>query len=380
MRFGKYASLLGLASHETNAPTPSSISASTFSSQSSDSPTFSQNHHSHHHHHHHHSTSLHPTQSAYLVQAEMKEKAISRMGQQILAAENEKKAKRDVNHRPLIITNHLEDETIYPAYSSVEQSGGFKLSPGKSHTELLPAGTLTMFRSWIRRGCTEGPGDNDLTCLTGDCGGKLVCNSWGDYNCGTLAENACFPNSEPPSMFPDISMVQGYTPLPITFSMDGCNTIMSCDPSSIECPSNMQVKDENGKVLTCACGSDDWNNLLQECPNSPPLSDTQKALQALCSNVYAFAENNDAQKYCPYSDNNAMRIDIGNKDKLTTNQETQSATPNDTPATPNAMNQEVIGGQTTNPPSTTTAPPVWGPDSPEWSEWIGTYKWEGTKQ
>jgi hypothetical protein len=316
---------------------------------------------------------LHPTQKAYLAQAKAKRAAIEKMGQQILMEQQKTKRSFDANHRPLIITNHLQDETVYPAYSSVEQSGGFKIGPGQSHTELLPAGQLTMFRSWIRRGCTEGPGENELHCLTGDCGGRLVCEGWGDYNCGTLAENACFPSGSPSACWVDGSAVQGFITLPITFSMDGCDTVISCDPSSVPCPENMQVKDESGKVLTCACGHSDWSNLQSDCPNSGG-AEVQTAIHAACPNIYSFAQSDSwGQKFCPYSDNNAMIIDIGNKQA-----QTDITTPASTQMAP--VNQAVIAEKqsitippTQTPPSTATAALVWGPGVDGFDEWAKTY-------
>lgn len=376
MRFGQYASLLGLAAKDKSfdtSPESKSVETTTWPLETSPPPThllpkaaFHQKHNHNHARAHLHKknevkTPLHPTQQAYLAQAKAKQAAIERMGQHILA-------KREESHRPLIITNHLEDETVYPAYSSLEQSGGFKLNSQESHTELLPAGTLTMFRSWIRRGCTEGPGENELHCLTGNCNDKLVCEGWGDYNCGFLAENACFSSGSPPACWVDGSAVQGFTTLPITFSMEGCDTIISCDPSSVPCPENMQVKDENGKVLTCACGASDWLSLQSDCPDTGG-AEVQNAVHAACPDVYSFAQSDSwGQKYCPYSENNAMIIDIGNK-----------LTQTDT-TIPAPVNQAVIAEQgttipptQTTPPSTTTAPLVWGPGVDGFSEWAKSY-------
>lgn len=385
MRFGQYASLLGLAAKDKSfdtSPESKNVETTWPLETSPPPPTHllpkAAAFHKHDHHNHAHAhlhtkkneqveTALHPTQQAYLAQAKAKEAAIERMGQQILA-------KRDGSHRPLIITNHLQDETVYPAYSSVEQSGGFKINPGSTVTVYLPAGQLDSFRSWIRRGCTEGPGENELHCLTGNCNGKLVCDGWGEYG-STAFENAIFPIGNPSGAFLDFSNVEGFTTLPMTFSMDGCDTVISCDPTGIDCPIGMQVKDENGKILACSCGYDDWNRLLEECPNGLPISDTQKALKEACPDVYSYASDDlTGQKYCPYSESNAMMIDIGNK-------QTDNAI-----ASPDAVNQAVIAEvqTTSNPlpptsPSTTTAPLVWGPDSPGWSDWIATYRWEGDK-
>jgi len=390
MRFAHYASLLGLAARDKSFDSSESKSVESTADQTPPLPTASyllpkaaafQKKHSHDHHNHIHAHAhlhkkheereqadeipLHPTQQAYLAQAKAKEAAIKRMGQQILA-------KRDASHRPLIISNWLEDETVYPAYSSVEQSGGFKIKPGETHTELLPAGTLTMFRSWIRRGCTEGSGENELHCLTGNCNDKLVCEGWGDYNCGTLAENACFSSGSQPGEFPDISNVQGFTPLPITFSIEGCDTVISCDPSSVKCPENMKVKDENGKVLTCACGHDNWLNLQSDCPDTGG-AEVQNAVHAACPDVYSFAQSDSwGQKYCPYSENNAMMIDIGNKLTQTDTTIPAPILPDNQAVIAEKQSTSIPPSQTT-PPSTTTASLVWGPGVEGFSKWAQTY-------
>lgn len=307
MKFGRYASLLGFGvqnNKRTNEIAKSDVVDTTTHLTNDGIHTAPTTHHNHHH-----ATSLHPTMQAYIHQAQIKDRAIDTMQQILLDDHNAKMKKREeTNYRPLIVTNHLPDETIYPAYSSSQQSGGFELKPGESYTEKLPLGELNMFRVWIRRGCTKGKDDKQLHCLTGDCNNKLVCDSWGTYGV-TAGEIAIFPNNNPPSMYPDLSYVESSTMIPISFSVDGCLQI-SCDPTGINCPANMQVKDSSGKLLECACGASDWNLLLQSCPNEGG-AEIQKQVKEKCPDVYSFAHDDSAQKYCPFNEKAAIRVDVG---------------------------------------------------------------------
>ncbi|RYE20072.1 MAG: hypothetical protein EOP45_11620, partial [Sphingobacteriaceae bacterium] len=223
MRLLRYIPLLGLKSRDTadsnvnqvNQPSIQQVVTPNVPIMTHNSGNIG-HHHNHQHAHAklHEQHLLHPTQKAYSAHLQAKESAQKRI------SEHQIILKRNVpTFRPLIITNHLEEETVYPAYSSKQQSGGFQLKPGDSHTVELPLGQIDMLRVWVRRGCISGPNENDLTCIHGDCNGKLVCNSWGNYGVSAY-ENAIFPSGNPRGSFLDTSLVEGATMLPVSLSMD----------------------------------------------------------------------------------------------------------------------------------------------------------------
>ncbi|RYE18610.1 MAG: hypothetical protein EOP45_13865, partial [Sphingobacteriaceae bacterium] len=206
---------------------------------------------------------------------------------------------------------------------------------------------------------TEGPNEGELHCLTGDCNGMLECSSWGLYGV-SLAEIAIFPDQNPPSMFPDLSYVESGTNLPLKFTVDGCLEL-SCDTSHVKCPDSMQIMDQNGKLLECACGAKDWNDLLDPilgCPNQGGAG-IQKAWKAACPDIYSFAsDDSSGQKYCPFS-NAGMQLDIG---------EITSSNPLQVP-------MEMPKDPTVTTTSATSL--VWGPGVPGFSEWSKTFVWDG---
>lgn len=81
--------------------------------------------------------------------------------------------------------------------------GGFKLSPKRAYTLNLPP--LWSGRFWGRHGCSfdrSGRG----RCVTGDCGGSLLCNGAGGVPPATLAEITLGHDQD----FYDVSLVDGY--------------------------------------------------------------------------------------------------------------------------------------------------------------------------
>lgn len=347
------------------------------------------------HIHHHHGIKyvhrvLSPTHLARLEHIQNREERIMQLGQQQQVLK-EKRKRQEPDGRPITYINNLPDETVWPGYASGQQNGGFKLAPGETHTEHVPAGQLDMFRTWIRRDCTEGP-DGQLHCKTGDCGGKLVCQGWGAYG-STQLENAYYPPNTPgktEGSFVDVSEVEGTTDLPLSITVDGCQTI-SCDPSGVSCPEDMQVKDDNGKLLACSCGYADWNNLQASCPDHGGMP-FQNAVKAACPDVYSYAQDDSTgQKYCPYTENGGMTINIGHP---SSNQGTALPAPAAVPAV-----QQVIGtkvqDQTTSshhetpqPVSTTTSSSGaaidyskwWGPGVPGFAEWVADLESPHTKR
>jgi hypothetical protein len=360
-----YIPLLGLRSPSSNTPTD------VVQSQTTPEHTHASHHHNHNHAHLH--TARHPTQKAYVAHMNAKEAAQIRIADSL--------QKRHVPaFRPLVITNHLQDETVYPGYSSKQQSGGFKLLPGQQVTVQLPLGEIDMLRVWIRRGCIEGSKEGELHCLTGDCNGKLECDVWPSYGSSQL-ENAFYPHGDPPGAWLDGSNVEGSTMLPLSVSMDGCMTL-HCDTSHITCPEEMQVKDNNGKLLACSCGHSDWNRLQAECPDHGG-ADIQSQWKEACPDFYSYSSDDlTGQKYCPYEAANAMRVDIGipttSVEPSSPHKESEQVPLSVAPKVP--VTQEVKQIPVVVAPEITPAPStkaIWGPGVDGFDEWVKTYEWNG---
>jgi len=292
MRLLRYISLLGLKARDSTDHSSSLTNVHTTANHKSE-------HIDHHHNHQHTHKSLNPTQRAYVAHLQAKELAQKRMSERVL------ERRRAPAFREFVVVNHLEDDTVYPAYSSKQQSGGFKLGPKSEHTIYLPPADISTFRLWIRRGCTEGE-NGKLSCLTGDCHNKLECDSWGKYGSTSFETDI---SMETGHEWPDISVAEGSTMIPMTFTVNNCLTL-TCDPTNVQCPEDMQVKDENGKLLACSCGAKDFGKLQQVCPDHGG-AQIQEDWAKACPNIYTYStQDSEGQKYCPYSEA-GMRLDIG---------------------------------------------------------------------
>jgi hypothetical protein len=144
---------------------------------------------------------------------------------------------------------------IYPGVSgsTTTSNNGFLLSPGATEevTYTMDAKGTWSGRVWPRTGCVPTEGDaTGLVCETGDCGNKLLCQTYGAGGV-TLAELTQQPQQD----WYDISLVDGFS-VPLAFGPQNGNgscTQIACSVplESFTCPSNLQKTNANGTLIEC---------------------------------------------------------------------------------------------------------------------------------
>ncbi|XXG80078.1 hypothetical protein AAC387_Pa09g1023 [Persea americana] len=131
----------------------------------------------------------------------------------------------------------IRNQCPYTVWAAAVPGGGQRLDLGQSWTINVPPGTAGA-RIWGRTGCNfDGSGRGH--CQTGDCGGVLLCTSYG-VPPNTLAEYALtqFANLD----FFDISLVDGFN-IPMDFSptSGGCRGILCTADINGQCPNELRV-------------------------------------------------------------------------------------------------------------------------------------------
>nr|ABB86297.1 thaumatin-like protein isoform 1 [Ficus pumila var. awkeotsang] len=131
----------------------------------------------------------------------------------------------------------IRNECSYPVWAAASPGGGRRLDPTQNWILNVPAGT-SMARIWGRTNCNfDGAGRG--RCQTGDCGGLLQCQGWGNPP-NTLAEHALnqFGNLD----FYDISLVDGFN-IPMSFgpTRGGCKVIGCTADINGQCPNELRT-------------------------------------------------------------------------------------------------------------------------------------------
>ncbi|KAB2622655.1 protein P21-like [Pyrus ussuriensis x Pyrus communis] len=164
----------------------------------------------------------------------------------------------------------IQNNCPYTVWAAAVPGGGRQLDGGQSWAIDVRAGT-TGARIWARTGCNfDGAGRGQ--CQTGDCGGVLECQGYGQPP-NTLAEYAL--NQYNNLDFFDISLVDGFN-VPMDFSpTSGCNnpcTVFktdeyccnsgNCGPTDFSrffksrCPDAYSYpKDDPTSTFTCPTGT-----------------------------------------------------------------------------------------------------------------------------
>ncbi|GAB4832178.1 hypothetical protein Ancab_006195 [Ancistrocladus abbreviatus] len=126
-------------------------------------------------------------------------------------------------------------------------------APNTGHTSLIQAPGNWSGRIWARTGCHFTSNTWQPACQTGDCDGRLSCNGLIGTPPATLVEITLHATENMPSFY-DVSLVDGYN-LPISVTtwpaMSNC-WIGGClkDLKSV-CPTELEVRDEDGEVVAC---------------------------------------------------------------------------------------------------------------------------------
>ncbi|GLJ49849.1 hypothetical protein SUGI_1059330 [Cryptomeria japonica] len=191
--------------------------------------------------------------------------------------------------------------TVWPGTLSgnggtVLGDGGFALPPGKSMPFTTSAGWSG--RIWGRTDCKfdkTGKG----SCITGDCGNSLKCNS-GGVAPASLAEFTLGDKD-----FYDVSLVDGYN-LPLTVTpvggTGGCKTAGCVTDLRTSCPSELSVKND-GQVTACKsaclafgtpeyCCTGEHSN-----PQTCSPSKYSKEFKQACPNAYTYAFDDPSSLY-----------------------------------------------------------------------------------
>lgn len=188
----------------------------------------------------------------------------------------------------------------------------WELKPGESMIVKVPKNWQGRF--WGRTGCTTNNGT--FSCVTGDCG-SLDCQHTGAPNV-TLAEfnfdaqPAGFPN---PLDYYDVSLVDAFnlgitiTPLPGSFNPNKgsgkywCSSTGCTSDLLTNCPSSLQVRDNNNKTVACLSGctatgsaqyccaayeGQPWGTPSQCIPSRFP-QNYPAYFKERCPNLYSFA-------------------------------------------------------------------------------------------
>ncbi|KNA04280.1 hypothetical protein SOVF_201090 [Spinacia oleracea] len=164
----------------------------------------------------------------------------------------------------------------YTIWAGAVPGGGKQLNSGDTWVVTANPGQ-TGGRIWPRTGCTQ-TGPDGLRCITGDCGGKIQCTSYGQPP-NTLAEYGLrqFNNLD----FYDISLVDGFN-VPMSFlPVSGCGRGPSCTVDLIgQCPNQLKAaggcnnpctvfKTDNYCCNSGSCGPTDFSRYFKgKCPDA----------------------------------------------------------------------------------------------------------------
>ncbi|XP_051196137.1 thaumatin-like protein [Lolium perenne] len=166
------------------------------------------------------------------------------------------------------VTFHVNNKCPFPVWPAAAPNsghpvigdGGFFLPPGQSKRVMAPA--TWNGRIWGRTGCDFSATNAAGRCLTGDCGGHLVCNGSIGAPPATLVEVNLHEDESKGSSY-DVSVVDGYN-LPVAVWTRPANRSSKCfiagcakDMNAL-CPPELQVRTSGGgkgKTTVVACRS-----------------------------------------------------------------------------------------------------------------------------
>ncbi|GAB2273974.1 hypothetical protein Dimus_008744 [Dionaea muscipula] len=187
---------------------------------------------------------------------------------------------------------NVKNNCPYTVWAAAVPGGGQALSTGQTWTLNVNPGT-TGGRIWPRTGCNPGS-NGQLNCETGDCGGVLECQGYGQPP-NTLAEFAL--NQYQNLDFFDISLVDGFNvPLEFLPASNGCTNgpVCSADINS-QCPSQLQAP--GGCNNPCTVFKTD-----EYCCNSGSCAPTtySEFFKNLCPTSYSYPKDDATSTFtCP---------------------------------------------------------------------------------
>ncbi|XP_062074244.1 protein P21-like [Humulus lupulus] len=179
----------------------------------------------------------------------------------------------------------------YTVWAAAVPGGGRQLNSGETWPLDVNAGTKGA-RIWARTGCNfDGAGRG--SCQTGDCGGILQCQGYGQPP-NTLAEYALnqFQNLD----FFDISLVDGFN-VPMVFNpTSNCNRGITCNANiNGECPAVLRAS--RGCNNPCTVFKTD-----QYCCNSGNCAPTDysRFFKQRCPDAYSYPKDDQTSTFtCP---------------------------------------------------------------------------------
>lgn len=177
--------------------------------------------------------------------------------------------------------------------------GGVKLKPNQTISITAPRGWSGRF--WGRRGCKFDRFGHG-TCITGDCGGRLLCAGAGGAPPASLAE---FTLDSPEGDFYDVSLVDGYN-MPISiFPSRGsgqCKSVTCHSELNKNCPDGLEVRNKD-RVVGCKSACMAFNKPEYCCTgefNSPKKcqpSSYSKVFKASCPQAYSYAYDDETSTF-----------------------------------------------------------------------------------
>ncbi|XP_015902783.3 thaumatin-like protein [Ziziphus jujuba] len=186
----------------------------------------------------------------------------------------------------------IRNNCPFTVWAAAIPGGGRKLDRGQTWSINVKAGT-TQARIWARTKCNfDGAGRGK--CETGDCGGILQCQAYGQPP-NTLAEYALnqFNNLD----FIDISLVDGFN-VPMEFSptSGGCSKVIRCTADiNGQCPNELRAP--GGCNNPCTVFKTD-----QYCCNSGSCGPTRysKFFKDRCPDAYSYPKDDATSTFtCP---------------------------------------------------------------------------------
>ncbi|KAL7150299.1 hypothetical protein ABFS83_05G102500 [Erythranthe nasuta] len=141
-------------------------------------------------------------------------------------------------HTTHAIIFNIQNNCPYTVWPAAVPGGGRRLDSGQTWTIGFP-NVPKLAKIWARTNCTfDSSGQG--SCLTGDCGGQLRCQSYGSPP-HTLAEYGL--NSFARKDYYDISVMEGFNvPIEFTPTTNGCTRPVTCAADVTgQCPAQLRA-------------------------------------------------------------------------------------------------------------------------------------------